>query len=502
MFQTGRSLRATLLALMLAAGGIGFMTAPLHAADSNTSEVSPSAVQMLQSFSDAFADIANKAQPAVVNVRTTREVSMGGLGFGDQDPFEEFRRFFGPEFDFRFQRPQRPNQPNTQKVQGIGSGVIVSADGTILTNNHVIADASEIIVTMNDRKEFTAELVGADPRSDLAVLKIKSESPLPFLDLGNSEKLRVGDWVIAVGNPLGFNNTVTAGIVSATGRANVGLTDFEDYIQTDAAINQGNSGGPLLNIRGEVIGINSAIATRTGSFSGIGLAIPSNMARSIMNQLIDSGKVSRGWLGVVIQDLNSELGRQFGTDNLNGALVGKVMPDSPAEKAGLRTGDIVRKVEGESVRDSGALRNRIAGMLPESSIKIDIERRGKPETVTMKIGQRPDDEGAAAGPSSQTAPAGVNLGFSVDNLSDEIAKQFGFDAKKDKGVVVTKVEPNSDAAMKGLKPGQLIEEVNQKAVENVNDFENTIKDHKDQDQHLLLVRDGDFSRFVVVKAAK
>ncbi|GAB4317837.1 MAG: DegQ family serine endoprotease [Candidatus Sumerlaeia bacterium] len=503
MFCTTRSIRAIAAGILILVAASGFGPAGARAAGSNTSEVSREAVAQLQSLSDAFAEVSAKVKPAVVNVRTTREIAMPSFGPWGEDPFEEFRRFFGPDFDERFQLPQRPDrrQPNKQRISGIGSGVIVSPDGKILTNNHVIDGADEIIVTLSDRKEYTAELKGSDPKTDLAVLQIKADTPLPYLELGDSDKLRVGDWVIAVGNPLGFTNTVTVGIVSATGRANVGLAEFEDFIQTDAAINQGNSGGPLVNIQGEVVGINSAIATRTGGFSGIGLAIPSNMARSVMTQLLEKGRVSRGWLGIYIQDLTSDLARQFGTSDLNGALIGKVMPDTPAEKAGLKTGDIVRKLDGEPVRDASDLKNRVAALAPDSMIQLEIERGGKTKTIKMKIGERPDDENVTGGRSGSAQDQQINLGFEVEDLTEELARRFDYDPKKDHGVVVVRVESGSDAAMKGLRPGQLIEEVNQKPVNNVEEFRKAIEEHDDE-AHMLLVRSGDVSQFIVVRARK
>ena len=330
--------------------------------------------QDIHSQSDTLIQVATRARPAVVNISTTvtsKDRSPMRSPFFD-DPF--FRRFFGEEFEHRFQPEELPRQ------RGTGSGVIVSPDGYIITNNHVVEAGDEIQVMLSDKRNFKAEIVGTDPKTDLALLKIEADD-LPVLPWGNSRDLQVGEIVMAVGSPFGLNQTVTMGIVSAVGRANVGIVDYEDFIQTDAAINPGNSGGALVNLKGELIGINTAIFSRSGGYMGIGFAIPSNMAKSIQASLIEHGKVVRGWLGVSIQDLTPDLQEQFDSPDVRGALVSEVVDDSPAEEAGIQRGDIIRQYDSETVTDTRHLRSLVAESLPNAPVKIAGSSRWQGEGI-------------------------------------------------------------------------------------------------------------------------
>ncbi|MEW6585157.1 MAG: DegQ family serine endoprotease, partial [Nitrospirota bacterium] len=338
--------------------------------------VSRESADILSKTSRAMAEIVAAVKPAVVNISSTQKVKGGGM----QSPFLDdpfFRRFFG-------NRP--PDKPREHKRSGLGSGVIVDKNGYILTNNHVVKGADEIKVKLSDNREFTGKVIGSDPQTDLAVVKIDSDN-LPVLKLGDSDRLQIGETVLAVGNPFGLNQTVTSGIVSATGRANVGIADYEDFIQTDAAINPGNSGGALVNVSGELVGINTAIFSTSGGYQGIGFAIPSNMAKSVMESLISSGKVVRGWLGIYIQPLTKELAKQFNISDEKGALVGDVIEDSPAEKAGMQRGDIVLEFEGKKVEDPRSLRNMVAGTRPGKEVTVKLVRDGKQKTVKVKIAE-------------------------------------------------------------------------------------------------------------------
>ena len=337
---------------------------------------SPNVPGQIIETSKAFSEIVTAVSPAVVNISTTKVVKR------DQGPFfdDPFYDFFNPFHDF--------NAPRKWKEKSLGSGVIVSADGYIITNNHVVEKSDEIKVTLLDRRTFKGAIVGADPKTDVAILKIDADNLLP-LTWGDSDKLQVGEFVLAIGSPYGLSNTVTMGIISAVGRANVGIADYEDFIQTDAAINPGNSGGPLVNIRGELIGINTAIFSRTGGYQGIGFAVPSNMVRLIMDQLIQQGKVTRGWVGVTIQELTPELASEFGLKRSNGALVSDVAKDSPAAKAGILRGDIILEFNGKEVKDVSSLRNMVAQSKSGTEISMKILRSGKEFTVKIVIKELP-----------------------------------------------------------------------------------------------------------------
>lgn len=412
-----------------------------------------------QSLQASYADLVSKVSPAVVTIRSTERARAA-----QQFPFMDdprFREFFG----------ERMPQQQPRQVQGVGSGVIVSPDGYVVTNHHVVDGALEIKVELTDNRTFTAKLVGSDPPSDLAVLKIDARN-LPTLSLGDSDKVRVGDFVLAVGNPLGVGQTVTSGIVSAKGRA-TGLSDgsFEDFLQTDAAINRGNSGGALVNTNGELIGVNSQIMSPTGGNIGIGFAIPSNMARVVMDQLIKTGKVRRGMLGVTIQSVNADLASSLNLPAARGAIVTSVQTGGPAEKAGLKRGDVITAINKQPVIDTNVLRNLVAGMPPGSTVDVTAQRNGRDQSFQVALAElpereRPDSEEET---SSTGGTGNEKFGVTLQPLTAETASRYGLDAD-DKGLLVTKVDPEGNAATAGIRQGDLIQEVNRQPVQTVAQF--------------------------------
>jgi serine protease Do len=376
-----------------------------------------------------------------------------------------------------------------------GSGFIVSAEGHILTNNHVVKDAEDIAVKLVDGREFQAKLIGTDPESDVAVIKVETDG-LHVLELADSDSIEVGEWVIAIGNPFGLSHTVTAGIVSAKGRSDVGLTTYEDYIQTDAAINFGNSGGPLINLDGEVVGINTAILGPGGNI-GIGFAIPINWARNVFEQLVESGAVVRGYIGIWYEELTPALARAFGLEeDTKGVAITKVVEDTPAEKAGLNHNDVIIEFNGQPIESKDTFLKRVAVLKPGTKVKLAVLRDGKRKTYTVELGKRPPKAEIAG------VPPGTldELGFSVRDLTDELAEKLGY--KDLSGVIVTRVEPGSPAAKAGLVPRLLIVEVNRKAVKNTKEFNEAMKDVSKEDPVLLLVTDGRYAHFVVLTWSK
>ncbi|MBI3777406.1 MAG: DegQ family serine endoprotease [Gammaproteobacteria bacterium] len=439
-----------------------------------------------------FVPVVKAVMPAVVNISTTRVVKQGAetsSPFMD-DPF--FRQFFGEEFFHRFQMPR------DRRENSLGSGVIVDSAGYIVTNNHVVAKADEIKVLLNDKREFTGKVVGTDPKSDIAVVKINAKD-LPVLPWGDSDKLEVGEYVLAIGNPFGLNQTVTQGIVSAVGRANVGIADYEDFIQTDAAINPGNSGGALVNARGQLVGINTAIFSRSGGYMGIGFAVPSNMTRAVMDSLIKSGKVVRGWLGVSIQEVTPDLAKQFGMKESRGALVSEVIPDSPAAAAGIQSGDIITAFNGKAVDGPGSLRNAVAQTLVGKTVKVEVLREKKPVTLEVKISEQPKDVAQVEGDTVQgdgkdTALAGVE----VRNLTPDIARQLGLSGGI-AGVVITGVEQGSAAEDAGLQEGDVIMEINRQPVRNTSDFKRLSGKLSKKDSTLLLLNRHGRKLFIAIR---
>jgi len=445
---------------------------------------------------NSFVPVVKGATPAVVNISTTRviktqEGQQVPSPFMD-DPF--FRQFFGDEFFRRFQMPRE------RRESSLGSGVIVDPNGYIITNNHVIAKADEIKVLLNDRREFIGKVIGTDPKTDLAVIKINAKD-LPFIPWGDSDKLEVGEYVLAIGNPFALNSTVTMGIVSAVGRANVGIADYEDFIQTDAAINPGNSGGALVNARGELVGVNTAIFSRSGGYMGIGFAVPANMTRAVMDSLIKNGKVTRGWLGVSIQEVTQNLAKQFGLKETKGALVSEVMADSPAAAAGLKSGDVVVGYDGKPVDSPAVLRNLVAQTPIGKSVKLEVLRNTKRETVSIKIAEQPKEMTQAEGGDETIEEGGKQSalsGMELRNLSPDISRQLGLPPGM-QGVVITGIAPDSAAAQAGVEAGDVILEINRQAVRSVNDVRKiSAKLPKNEGALLLLNRRGG-KLFLVVK---
>ncbi len=464
-------------------GGILFFP---HAFSANSPETA-----QLKEISKGFTNVAKEAIPAVVSIKVKfpgkQSLYSQGNGFDDSysDSFSDnfWQQFFG--------MPRQGGQQQENAQYGQASGVIVSPDGYILTNNHVVKDATEILITLNDGREFSGKVAGEDSNTDIAVVKIDAQN-LPFLKLGNSDNIDVGQWVIAIGNPFGLQATVTKGIVSAKGRNNLDLARIEDFIQTDTPINRGNSGGPLLDLDGEVIGLNTAIVSGSGGsggYVGIGFAIPSNIAQRIMEQLISKGKVSRGFMGVILQTIDSNLATAFHLNKAEGALVAEVTQGSPADKAGLKQGDIILKYNHQLVSNITSLRNAVALMEPGSKMTLEVMRQGKPEEMIVDIGLYPEQIASSA----KTG----KLGFEVENITPELASSLGVNGLK--GVLVSRIEPNTPASLAGIKKGSLILAVNHKNIGTVDEFLNALKQTESGKPVLLLIKQGDVVRFVSFK---
>ncbi len=439
-----------------------------------------------------FADLAEALSPSVVNISTTTAPPPAQPrsrnqrrppGFGQGDPYHEFwepfEKFFGPMP--RQQRPQR----------SLGSGFILNREGLILTNNHVVEDADEILVQLSDETEYKAILVGRDAKTDIAVIKIEAQVDLHPVTLGNSENLRVGDWIFAIGNPFGLQHTVTAGIVSAKGRF-IGQGSYDDFIQTDAAINPGNSGGPLVNLRGEVVGINSAIFSRSGGNIGIGFAIPINLAKELLPQLREKGKVVRGWLGVFIQKVTPEIAESLSLEEQRGALVADVMDGTPAQEAGVEVGDVIIEFDGHAIQESNDLPAIVARTPVGKKTSLKIVRGEKIQSLPIVIGELADEDVVVSeGPSEE-------LGMSIQNLTPEIAESLGIDPET-RGVVIASIEPNSAADKARLQRGDIILEVDRKTIESETEFSRVLRKAKSKKTLLLLVRRGDNTIFVALK---
>jgi len=431
-----------------------------------------------------FVEIAKAVRPAVVNIYATKSGrTKGSHTTPFDDPF--FRKFFGDEFFKRFN--QRPKE---RKERGLGSGVIVASNGLIITNNHVVGNADEIRITLSDKQEFKAKLIGTDPKTDIAVVRIDATG-LPVMAWADSDKLEVGEFVLAVGSPFGLTQTVTLGIVSALGRA-AGIAEYEDFIQTDAAINPGNSGGALVNVRGELVGINTAIFSQSGGNMGIGFAVPSNMAQSIMGQLVQTGKVVRGWLGVSIQELTPELASQFGIGDTKGVLVSDVLDGSPAKKAGFERADVIVTYDGKSMDSPTHLRNEVAQTPVGKKISVKIIRDKKPKTIELTIGEQPKSmtQSSKEDTRESATPTGVLSNLAVRELDEELASRYGLKSSE-RGVIVVRVKPGSAAEELGIREGDIVVEVNRQAVTSVKAYERIAgKLPKDQAVLLLLKRQG------------
>jgi serine protease Do len=439
----------------------------------------------------SYAPVVKKVSPAVVKIVTTTRVNEPAMQQmpGLNDPF--WRHFFGDQFGPNSQ----PGQPNTEIEHGLGSGVIITKNGYIMTNNHVVDGAKEVKVTLQDGREFTAKVIGRDPKSDIAVVKIDADN-LPTVQLADSSKVEIGDVVLAIGNPFGVGQTVTSGIVSAKDRGNMGIEDYEDFIQTDAAINPGNSGGALVDIDGRLIGINTAILSRSGGSQGVGFAIPSDLARSVMESLVKTGHVTRGYLGVMIQNVTPSLADEFQLKNDKGALVSDVVPNGPADKAGLKDGDVVLNFDGKPVTDSRWLQLQVAETKPGSKVPVEVLRDGSKKTLDVTVKELPGTQNLAAANSSNDNDTGTLNGVAVADLDQQAHEQYNV-PKNVKGAVVTQVDPGSPAAEAGLKSGDVIQEINRKPVKDAQDAVN-LTENSESKRTLVRVWEKGGSHYVVV----
>jgi serine protease Do len=429
-----------------------------------------------------FTDLAKSLSPAVANISTTsrdRGPQFGPGPFGNPHEFwEPFERFFGP----------MPRQPFKQR--SLGSGFIINRDGIILTNNHVVENADEIIVRLSDEKEYEAKVVGRDPKTDIAVIKIEDAPDIRPATLGNSDALEVGEWVMAIGNPFGLAHTVTAGIVSAKGRF-IGQGSYDQFIQTDVAINPGNSGGPLINLKGEVVGINTAIFSRSGGNIGIGFAIPINLAKELLPELEEKGRVTRGWLGVLIQKVTADIAESLGLDDARGALVADVLPDGPARAAGIQVGDVIVEFDGHAVGESSELPFLVARTAVGKTVTVKVIRDGDQEKVEVTIGELTDEEIVATASED-------DLGMTVQPLTPAIAESLGLDPDA-RGVVISAIQPGSNAEDAGLRRGDVILEVDRKPVTSLSSYQKALRKSAKGKSILLLVRRGDTTIFIPLK---
>ncbi len=436
----------------------------------------PQVPSQIQETSKAFSEIVRAVSPAVVNISTTKTIRR------QSPPFDEL-------FDFLYPFPD--GKSRRWKEQSLGSGVIVSANGYIVTNNHVVEKADDIKVFFIDKRSFKAKVVGSDPKTDIAIIKIDAAN-LPVIPWGDSERLQVGEFVLAIGNPFGLSNTVTMGIISAIGRTDVGIADYENFIQTDAAINPGNSGGPLVNMKGELIGINTAIFSKTGGYQGIGFSVPSNMVINVMDQLIKKGKVTRGWIGVTIQELTPEIAQKFGMNTIEGVIVTDVVKGGPAFKAGLARGDVILEFNDKKIKDASVLRNIVAQSEVNQQIRLKIMRQGKEIHISVAVSELPP-ESAQATPSSSNdilnTDSNALAGITVMDINAAIAKQLKIQADE-KGVVIVNIQPGSLAQEKRLRKGDLIQELNRQQINNLNDFNRATVHLKHDSSVLLFINRG------------
>jgi serine protease Do len=431
----------------------------------------------------AFERASEVIAPSLVSIRSERTLKRPPLPifpFDEDDLFPDFLR-----------RPLPQQLPQELRQRGLGSGVIVRADGYILTNNHVVEGADELEVVLTDDRRLRSDVVGTDPHTDIAVIKVDAQGLTPAT-LGDSERLRVGQWVLAAGSPFGLNQTISAGIISAIGRTNMGITDYEQFIQTDAAINPGNSGGPLIDLQGRVVGINTAIASSGGGSNGVGFAVPVDMARQVMEQIITGGKVIRGWLGVVIGPLTPELARSFDYSGAEGILVQDVVGDGPASAAGLRSGDIILERDGKPVRDATSFRTEVAQLAPGTRVTLKLWRAGKTEIVEVTLGQLPDLQDRSI------RPALPRLGLELGDLTEELRRRFDLDASS--GALVLTVEPGSLAETAGLRPGDVIEQVGDDPVKTAAEASTRLSGAALDRGVRLRIRRGKYGHFVVLRA--
>lgn len=472
-----------IITLFITITGLLFSPLTMNAySNSNTS---------LAETSKAFSNVGKKAIPAVVFIKASYSGNNYQNGLSEQyaDPFdyfhdEFFKRFFGS--------PPGKGFKQNQVQYAAGSGCIVSKDGYILTNNHIVKDADTITITLNNGYDYEAKIIGTDPKTDLAVIKIDADD-LPYLEFANSDSLEIGEWVVAIGSPFQLQASLTVGVVSAKGRQNLRITDLEDFIQTDAAINPGNSGGPLLDLNAKIVGINTAIVSQTGGYMGIGFAIPSNMAKHIMEQIIDNGSVKRGHLGIYLQSVDKEMAEALDLENTEAVLVAEVTKNSAAEKAGLKQGDIIIAYNNNPVKDMPSFRREISLMKPEDKVKLTIIRNNKKSNITVVLGQSPD--------SQLVSNKSVDLGLEVSDIKDippEVVKKWQYyDAIE--GVMITSVKRNSLAERAGLKPGMVIMQINHKKIKTVTDFNDALVEIDKKKHLLILVKYQNVTKFVTIK---
>jgi len=443
------------------------------------------------SVPDSFAELAAMQGSSAVNISTTKTVKTTKRF----SPFQgrDMREFFGDEF---FKHFFGGDPEDTMKQRSLGSGFVVSDDGYILTNNHVVADADEIQVTFSENEKYEAKIIGRDEKTDIALIKIEVDKKINAAKLGDSDKLRIGDWVVAIGNPFGLGNTVTAGIVSAKGRI-IGAGPYDNFIQTDASINPGNSGGPLFNLDGEVVGINTAIVAPGGGNVGIGFAIPVNMAKSVMSQLKDKGKVVRGWIGVTIQTVTPEIKEKFNLEALEGALIAEVTINSPADKGGLQRGDVIITFDGKRVKEMKLLPSIVAETPVGKKAEVIIVRKGEKKKLTIEVGELTEEKVMASATAPETEE---KLGLSVQELTPELAESLSL--KDEKGVIVSGVKKGSPASEAGLKRGDLIQEIENEPVKNMDDYRGIMEKSSSKKQILMVVKRGGHTSYVVLTNKK
>ncbi|NGX45193.1 MAG: Periplasmic pH-dependent serine endoprotease DegQ [Chlamydiae bacterium] len=436
-------------------------------------------------ISKTFTTVAKEAIPAVVFIKVQGAAEEETAVENRQNPND----MFGDDFFNRFFGTQ-PRRTQKQPQQSQGSGFLITSDGYIMTNAHVVKEADKMTAVLHDGREMDAILVGLDTSTDVAVIKIEG-ADFPFIELGNSDEMEIGEWVVAIGSPFQLEASLTVGVISAKGRQNLRITDLEDFIQTDAAINPGNSGGPLINLKNEVIGINTAIVSRSGGYMGIGFAIPSNMAKHIMEQIIENGSVSRGFLGVSLQPVDRDIADAFDLKKAEGALVSEVVKDSPAEKGGLQQGDIILAFNGKPVKSVGAFRKEISMTQPGTIIKLKVRRGGKTTTLSITLGSHGETMAGSSGIMQK-------LGMEVESLTPQLAAQLGYN-RSEEGIVITKVRPGSAAATAGIRPGFLILAINHKKVTTLQGFNDALKEPTAKNRVLILVKQGSVTRFYSVK---